>query len=269
MRSKIKLLPYKFAEIMFSQTPVRLQLMRFFLKYLPFIPYHYKVLYAAVDRPHYAYCIYNSLWLAKKLGYKKISIIEFGVAGGNGLLNIEKHTSRLQKRLGIEVEVYGFDRGIGLPSPKDYKDLPYVWKEGFYKMDIPKLKNKLKTSKLVLGDIKKTLKSFNCAPIACILFDLDYYSSTLDAFGIFKKPHLPRVYCYFDDVYGSGTALRNEYTGELKAIYDFNKTNHKKIAKLRDKNAHQDNIFILHDFKHPKYNSYVNSEDDGTICNLN
>ena len=48
----------------------------------------------------------------------------------------------------------------------------------------------LKKTKLILGDVKETIKKFfsnyNPAPIGVILNDLDYYSSTKDSFDIFK-----------------------------------------------------------------------------------
>ncbi len=40
----------------------------------------------STDRPHYTYCVYNAARLAKKLNLNHISIIEFGVAEGNGYL---------------------------------------------------------------------------------------------------------------------------------------------------------------------------------------
>lgn len=264
----VKLMPYRIAEIILSETPLRLVFFRFILKYLFFIPYNYRLTFKAVERPHYGYCIYQSLRLAHALGYKKISIIEFGVAGGKGLLNIEHHVKQLQKIVNIEVEIYGFDLGSGLPTPKGYKDSPYLWKKGFYQMDIPKLKNRLRSAKLVLGEIKKTLKDFKCAPVACVLFDLDYYSSTMDAFEIFDKPHLPRVFCYFDDAFGSDVALRNEYTGELRAINEFNKKKQMKIVQLKEDISYRHRVFIMHDFKHPQYNIYVNFQDDGSVCDL-
>ena len=49
-------------------------------------------------RPNYAYCIYHSSILAKRLGHKSISFIEFGVAGGNGLVFIEKFANRIKKK---------------------------------------------------------------------------------------------------------------------------------------------------------------------------
>lgn len=38
-----------------------------------------------VERGHYAYCMMNAAILARSLGHSRISAIEFGVAGGNGL----------------------------------------------------------------------------------------------------------------------------------------------------------------------------------------
>ena len=70
-------------------------------------------------------------------------MIEFGVATGNGLRFIEFISKKVEKLIGIKIEIYGFDNGEGLPEPIDYKDLPYHWEAGFFKMDIPKLKSLL------------------------------------------------------------------------------------------------------------------------------
>src|ERR1700722_8851083 len=42
------------------------------------------------DRPHYAYIMFEGAKLAKSLGHSKISTVEFGVAGGAGLLAMER-----------------------------------------------------------------------------------------------------------------------------------------------------------------------------------
>ena len=60
----------------------------------------------AAARPHYAYCVYNAAILAKKLGYKSFSIIEFGVAGGNGIYFLEKFCEKVRLELNIEIEIY-------------------------------------------------------------------------------------------------------------------------------------------------------------------
>ena len=44
----------------------------------------------------------------------------------------------------IANDIYGFDLGTGLPKPKDYRALPYHWREGFFSMDEQNLRSKLK-----------------------------------------------------------------------------------------------------------------------------
>jgi hypothetical protein len=88
----------------------------------------------ALKRIPYAYICFNAAKLAKKLGYKKISVIEYGVGEGSGLLSLEKYTEEIEKILGVQIDIYGFDTGQGLPKPVDYRDLPYHWKEGFFSM---------------------------------------------------------------------------------------------------------------------------------------
>jgi hypothetical protein len=227
----------------------------------------------ALSRPQYAYCAYNSALLAKKLSYDKISFIEFGVAKGNGLLYLENIANRIEKELDIKIEVYGFDTGEGLIQPKDYRDLPYFFQGGMYKMDIEALKNKLHRSKLIIGDVKDTVKDFfsnqNPAPIAAIFNDLDYYSSTMNSFKIFDndiKYFLPRVFCYFDDVIGSAEEMYTEFSGELLAIDDFNKITEDKKMSLNKNLQHLDiswknQIYYLHNFSHPKYNNYIDPNE--------
>ena len=50
--------------------------------------------------PEYGYCIFKAAILAKQLGIKKISILEFGVAGGNGIICIEDHCENIKKLRG-------------------------------------------------------------------------------------------------------------------------------------------------------------------------
>ena len=68
-------------------------------------------------------------------------------------------------------------------------------------------------------------------PIAAIMNDLDYYSSTKNSFKLLNyniEFFLPRVYCYFDDTVGSELEMYNEFTGQLAAIQDFNLSNKDK-----------------------------------------
>src|SRR4051794_31905515 len=87
--------------------------------------------YDVWDRPSYAYGIYSAANMAQCLELSHISVIEFGVAGGNGLLAMERIAQQVGKYFGIEISVYGFDSGQGMPEPIDYRDLPYVWGAGF------------------------------------------------------------------------------------------------------------------------------------------
>src|SRR5262249_46372568 len=114
--------------------------------------------------------------------------------------------------------------GSRMPPLVDFRDLPHVWGEGFYQMDATSLRARLKTAELILGDVATTVPQalrVGMPPLGFVSFDLDYYSSTKFAFGIFGGPPetlRARVYCYFDDITGPETACINEYVGELLAI---------------------------------------------------
>jgi hypothetical protein len=208
--------------------------------------------------------------IATRLGYKEISILEFGVAGGNGLIALEDIKGIIEDYLPIKIRIFGFDLGSGLPKPVDYRDLPYHWQGGFYEMDVERLRSRLKTAELVLGPVAETVPAFLSrppvnAPIGMISFDLDYYSSTVDAFKIFgieRSAILPRVMCYMDDVVGT-TECYSDFTGERLAISEFNqKSTSQKISPCYDfedfmVERWQQKIMIYHDFTHPLYNEYV------------
>ena len=67
-------------------------------------------------RPHFAWGILYAAHLAKTLSITRISALEFGVAGGNGLLSMEAVSTAVGKILDVEIDVYGFDTGVGFPS---------------------------------------------------------------------------------------------------------------------------------------------------------
>jgi hypothetical protein len=213
--------------------------------------------------------------LAKKLNLKKISVIEFGVAGGNGVLFLESYQKKIYDEIGIEIEIYGFDLGSGLSKPLDYRDLPYWFKEGFYKMDGVKLNKKLKNAKIIIGDVKITIQDFfkknNPAPIGAIFNDLDYYTSTKHSFEIFKNDndnyYLPRIFCYFDDVIGAENEMYGNFNGELLAIKEFNDENKTKKIVLnqclisQEKIYYKFQIYYYHNFQHKDYNKFIFYEE--------
>ena len=228
------------------------------------------------DYPPYAYGVYNAAQLASRLGIARISAIECGVAGGRGLLALEKIATEAGAHFNVAIDVVGFDTGEGMPDPVDYRDLPHVWNSGFYRMDVDKLRQRLTSAKLVLGDIAQTAQAWLAgaheAPIGFVAFDLDYYSSTIKALQLFEgvaATHLPRVHCYFDDVVGPEFACMNDSVGELLAIDEFN-TGHaaRKICQIRNlrcarqrDEAWYAQIYAFHDFDHPRYAENVAPKD--------
>jgi hypothetical protein len=239
---------------------------RSFWKRFPFGSVATRVRYGIFDRPHYAYGVYAAAELATRLGLKAVQLIEFGVAGGNGLLALERIAGVMQAELGIQIRICGFDTGQGMPKPVDYRDLPHVWNTGYYAMDENKLRARLQpTTELVLGDIKTTLPAWTPgAAVGFVAFDVDYYSSTKDALALFARDSdafLPRVYCYFDDILWPEHALHNEWVGELCAIREFNQQSaSRKLAPIhmfRHTRVHpaawNEQMYVFHDFQHPLY----------------
>ena len=222
------------------------------------------------ERPNYAFGIYSACNLAAALGLKAVSVIEFGVAGGSGLIAMEKAAVQLSQYFNLDIQVFGFDTGAGMPPPSDYRDVPHAWGQGFYQMDEQKLRSKLHAAKLIVGNVSETIPRFleklenGIAPVGFISFDLDYYSSTKQALMVFEgsqQTRLPRAFCYFDDVIQPLRAYLNPYVGETLAINEYNlKHEQQKIARiehltwLRERAAlwnHQ--MYVHHDFSHSLY----------------
>ncbi|MBR8828817.1 MAG: hypothetical protein DSM107014_13100 [Gomphosphaeria aponina SAG 52.96 = DSM 107014] len=247
------------------------------LKKLPISSLNLRLDFDLFSRPHYAYCIYQACYIAQKLSLTKISAIEFGVAGGNGLKAIEAIVEEIEIATGVEVEIYGFDSGKGLPKPEDPRDLPYIWQQGFFAMDENALRQTLKKSALVLGDVKDTVADFvtkyQPAPIGAVFHDLDYYSSTVAALKLFEcenKYLLPRVFCYFDDIMSSNIGIISESVGQLCAIKEYSQQHdNRKLEKVNGLNyiryfpsRWNDQIFVLHCFDHPLYSNYIHPDLD-------
>lgn len=227
-----------------------------------------RVRFGVWRRPEYAYGLFRAAELAKSLKLPGVSALEFGVAGGNGLVALEAIAREVSQHLRIPIDVYGFDTGAGMPAPRDYRDLPHVWDQGFYPMDVAALRARLETAKLILGDVEDTVPAFiaepTLLPVGFIAFDLDFYSSTQKAFRIFSgngRITLPRVYCYFDDIFWPEFACHNEYVGELCAIREFNEQHEARkllpLHLLRNIQPHparwHDQIYVFHNFQHPLY----------------
>ena len=229
-------------------------------------------------RPHYETVLYESVREAKKLGYKKLCVLELGVAGGNGMIALESCKKKIEKVFDVEINVYGFDTGNGMPDSKDVADARFNWKKGDYNMNQKELKSKI-NGKLYLGLIDETIKDFikdNSSYICAIFFDMDYYSSTksfLNKIPEIKNMLLPRVLCYFDDLYTPNNYM-GKFIGEYKAITEFNNENsNQKLMKSLDHISDykfplaKGSLFSLHTFDHKLYNDFI-GEDDASVTNL-
>jgi hypothetical protein len=225
-------------------------------------------------RAAYQFGIYYAAQLASALHLPAITVVELGVAGGNGLVAMERIAAEVAVRFGLRIDVVGFDTGSGLPVPCDYRDLPHVWGTAYYEMDIEKLRGRLRHARIELGDVGATIPQMLAdpalPPIGFVSFDLDYYSSTKRAFALFEGAagtRLPRVLCYFDDLFWPEMAWHNPWVGETLAIREFNEEHAmRKISpvaflrnmRLRPEPWH-DQIFALHDFEHPLYNQNLSA----------
>jgi hypothetical protein len=227
-----------------------------------------------VLRPHYTWGVLHGAHLAKTLGYTHLSVAEFGVAGGKGLLALERAAERVEALFGVTIDVHGFDTGAGLPKPSDYRDLPNLYAESDYRMDVEALRARLRRAHLHVGLVRDTVSAFVAtrpAPLAFAAFDLDYYSSTMDAFAVFDvacELLLPRVHCYFDDIMGFTCS---EFTGVRLAIDDFNAAHGgRKISPIfglkyflppyYGQQQWSEMFYLAHFFDHPRY-----GQNDGLV----
>jgi len=220
-------------------------------------------------RPHYVWGVLVGAALGKALGYSRVSVIEFGVAGGAGLLALERAAELTEQLAGIKVDVYGFDSGSGLPKPQDYRDVPFAWTEGYYPIGVQELQSRLRCAQLKLGLIRETLPRFLAeapAPIAFVGVDLCLYSSATEALKLFcadQRFLLPRVTTSFRCINGKNYT---DYTGERLAISEFNSENAmRKLSpiynlrflvpaeSLREVGTWPEWLYTLHLFNHPRY----------------
>lgn len=257
-------------EFMYRTIAIILQPSLFFRRVWQAFPigsFKLRLAFDVFQKPHYAYGIFHAAHTALKLGIGRISAIEFGVWTGRGLLEMERIAREITQKTGVEIEIYGFDTGFGLPTHGDYRDLPHVWRGGYYKLNEEALRSRLTSASLVIGDVKDTIPEFFCkynpAPVGFAAFDLDYYTSTVAALKIFDynaERFLPRVYSYFDDI-----IFTNRYVGEILAIDEFNEVHPAtKIAHLHGiettrffRQRWNWGMHITHFFNHPSYEDLV------------
>jgi hypothetical protein len=221
-------------------------------------------------RPNYTWCVLHAASVASRTGVPEISVIEFGVAGGNGLVALEAVANEAARTLGVGIRVFGFDTGKGLPASRDPRDAPFLMEQGDFPMDEDALRARLEHAVLVLGDVDSTVPRFlesEPAPVGFISFDLDYYSSTRDALRLLDGDHaafLPRVLCYFDDIHCYPWGDSN---GARLAIREFNaERQQRKMDALHGMrylmgSDHREErwveaLYLAHLFDHPRYSDF-------------
>ncbi len=220
-----------------------------------------KATWNAVERPQYLVGVLHAVDQAKSEGGKAVSVVEFGVAEGYGLLALQRHAAIVENETDVRVDVYGFDAGTGLPEfIRDHRDHPDKWKPGDYPMDEEQLRQQLMPrTRLVIGDVRKTVTQTElAAPLGFVALDLDLYSSTVAALRILERPDcrlLRRIALYFDD---TREASNHRWAGELLAIDEFNQASQSiKIDRWRGLRAGRpfpeadwiDGMYLAHHLK--------------------
>lgn len=180
-----------------------------------------------VVRQHNAFCILKAADAARGLGLKTVSLVEFGVATGAGLMNMAEIAARATELTGVEFKIYGFDTGKGMPPARDYRDHPDMYERGDFAMDADRLQARLPANtKLRLGEVRDTVGEFlrelpTSEPLGYVVIDVDYYYSSVDALRIFEgKPeqYLPLTMVYLDDIW---CERHNSACGERLAVAEF------------------------------------------------
>lgn len=243
-----------------QEPPFRL-VARQFVKRLP-VDLLTKAKWDVVARPHYLNGLLRGAIEARAAGVAEFCAIEFGVAAGGGLLTLQDYAVQVEQRTGVKIKLVGFDTGAGLPDLcGDYRDHPDLWQPADYPMNEQWLRSQLsERTHLIIGKVSETVKRFveteqDC-PVGFIAFDLDMYSSTMDAFDIFrshKKNMLKRIPLYFDDIFA---LTYHKYAGEYLAIKDFNEEHNGvvidkwyniKVNRPFPENLWTEKMYIAHD----------------------
>lgn len=203
--------------------------------------------YGLIERSNYLYGMLRAADLAKYFGKKRVTVIEFGVASGAGLLNMISLASAIEKETGVELRIVGFDTGKGLPAVEGYKDHPELWNSGDFAMeDRDDLLRKIAgRAEIIWGNIADTIAPFTdtidpASPVGFISIDVDIYSATKSALTcLLSRPekYNPAVSMYFDDV---SFFFANDWAGELLAINEFNDAHElRKIGPDRSLPGHR------------------------------
>lgn len=187
-----------------------------------------KVAFDLIVRRQYAFGLLKAADEARARGIGRLTVVELGVGSGTGFLNLCELAARVTRETGVELRLAGFDTGVGLPPPTDYRDHPELYKEGWFPMDREALVRSLPANAQIhFGPVAETIESFVDrlgpeAPLGFAALDVDLYSSSKDALRLFggsPDAYLPYVTVYVDDL---ALPTHTRFAGELLAIREFN-----------------------------------------------
>jgi ketosteroid isomerase-like protein len=206
--------------------------------------------------------------LAKTAGLSKVTMVEFGVAEGTGLMNLCTIAKKVSVISDIDFEIVGFDTGVGMPPARDYRDHPDLYQKGDFPMKGREALEKVlpPNARIIFGQLSDTVPAFieslsPRTPLGFVVIDVDYFSSATMAFRLLTHPdpnkYLPLATVYVDNVLAPS---HNDWCGELLAVREFNDNQPKrKLARdgfIRSRRIFKnaiwlDQMFLLHMFDHP------------------
>lgn len=210
-------------------------------------------------RPEYALALAHSVRIAQCAGIDRITVVELGVAGGRGLVDLCDTADVYSRMFNIEFDIVGFDIASGMPDAIDYRDHPEIWYPGQF--DVRGETNDIHErlagrAQLIVGNVSETVPEFVAgfgnSVLGFVSIDLDHYSATKNSMALFDMPaenYLPAVPVFVDDI---NTAITyNPWQGEALAINEFNNTH--LLRKIEEKHQvwQQTNFHVLHLFDHP------------------
>lgn len=226
-----------------------------------------KIYFDLLIRQHHAFGLLNAANKARRMNIGTVSVLEFGVANGAGLLNICEIAGKVARETGVQFRIYGFDTGTGMPPARDYRDHPEHYQAGDFPMErVDRLRALLpEEASLIIGNLGETAPEFlsklsDDKPVGFVSIDVDYYWSTVEALRVLEGPascYLPTVTIYLDDICFEE---HNSWCGELAAVENFNSAhpfrkierfNNLRSRRLFKKTQWIDHMFSLHVLDHP------------------
>ena len=276
--------PKRLGRVLYERFPEPLHLNILSIFVALFGSYKMRIACDLVVRQQYAFSLLKTAELAMAQGLKSVTVIEFGVAAGAGLVNICEISRKITQLTGIDFEIFGFDSGKGMPPPRDHRDHPEIFSEGSYPLiDRSALMRALPdNAKLILGDIQETLPPFidglsASSPVGFAVIDVDYYWSAKECLKVFlggADNYLPWTLVYLDDI---GFESANPSAGELLAVREFNEENEMRQIHLFEGLRHKrlfkhtswfDQVYLLHVLDHGRRNISGAPKEVKVLTNL-